>query len=185
MLDEKDIIRIVGKFTFSVWILIFCVLGSSFLQLGFYTGILDYLKGKKDLNISKVREETALDDIWKAPDINSVPLTPEGDLIRYGRDLVAHTSLYLGPKGKLGTISNGMNCQNCHLEAGTKPFGNNYGAVASKYPLFRDRSGTIETIEKRVNDCIERSLNGEKLDQGSPEMNAFVAYLKWVGKRCP
>jgi thiosulfate dehydrogenase len=120
--------------------------------------------------------------IWQAPDTSAIPKTAEGDLIRYGRELIAHTAVYLGPKGKVKAISNGMNCQNCHLEAGTVPYGNNYGAVASKYPTLRNRSGIVEGFEKRVNDCIERSLNGEKLDEDSKEMKAMIAYLKWVGK---
>lgn len=103
-------------------------------------------------------------------------------LVDYGRELVAHTSVYLGPKGTVAQISNGMNCQNCHLEAGTKPFGNNYKAVASTYPKFRPRSGTVEGFEKRINDCIERSLNGKPLNDSSREMKAIVAYLKWVGR---
>lgn len=82
-------------------------------------------------------------------------------------------------------ISNGMNCQNCHLDAGTKPFGNNYGAVASTYPKFRARSGAIETIEKRVNDCFERSLNGKSMADDSREMKAIVAYIKWIGAGVP
>jgi thiosulfate dehydrogenase len=79
-------------------------------------------------------------------------------------------------------MSNGMNCQNCHLDAGTKPFGNNYSAVAATYPKFRARSGTEESIEKRVNDCFERSLNGRALKNDSHEMKAIVAYIMWVGK---
>ncbi len=119
---------------------------------------------------------------WKAPDSTAIPQTPEGDLIRYGRELVAHTAVFLGPKGKIKPLSNGLNCQNCHLKAGKKIFGNNYSAVAATYPKFRSRSGSIETVEKRVNDCIERSLNGKRLDDDSREMRAFVAYILWVGK---
>ena len=119
---------------------------------------------------------------WQAPDTLSIPNTSEGKPILYGRELVRHTSVYLGPKGKVIKTSNGMNCQNCHLEAGTKYFGNNYSAVASTYPKLRARSGTIESIEKRVNDCIERSLNGNGLPIDSKEMRAFVSYIKWVGK---
>lgn len=120
-------------------------------------------------------------DLWQPPDSTQIENTPQGDLIRYGRELVAHTALYLGPKGKLMTISNGMNCQNCHLKAGKKPFGNSYAAVAANYPKKRARSGQVESIERRVNDCVERSLNGVKLDEKSREMTAFVAYIKWVG----
>lgn len=122
---------------------------------------------------------------WTAPDSTDIPAGEEGDLIRYGKSLVSHTSLYLGPAGIVRQISNGMNCQNCHLEAGTRPFGNNYAAVAPNYPKYRDRSGTIESVEKRVNDCLERSLNGTTLPGDSREMRAFVAYITWVGKDVP
>lgn len=118
---------------------------------------------------------------WKAPDSSKIPFTYEGNLIRYGRELVANTSYYLGPKGKIAAITNGMNCQNCHLDAGTRLWGNNYSAVFSTYPRFRERSGTVENIYKRVNDCIERSLNGKKLDTNSREMLALSSYINWVG----
>ncbi|HEV7231333.1 MAG TPA: c-type cytochrome [Bacteroidia bacterium] len=119
---------------------------------------------------------------WKAPDAGSIPDDATGRQIRYGRALIANTASYLGPKGTVAHISNGMNCQNCHLEAGTKPFGNNYSAVASTYPKFRERSGAIENICKRVNDCFERSLNGHALDSASAEMKAIEAYIRWLGK---
>jgi len=120
--------------------------------------------------------------VWQAPDVTQIPKDENGKLIEYGRELIVHTSQYLGPNGSVKAISNGMNCQNCHLDAGTKPFGNNYSAVASIYPKFRARSGSEETIEKRVNDCFERSLNGEALADDSHEMKAIVSYMNWLGK---
>jgi len=131
---------------------------------------------------SPVKKSIPKKTYWSPPDTISIPQTRDGKLILYGRELISHTSVYLGPKGKVNSMSNGMNCQNCHLKAGTLIYGNNFSAVASTYPKYRDRSGTIESIEKRVNDCIERSLNGRKLDEASKEMRAFVSYIKWVGK---
>lgn len=118
---------------------------------------------------------------WEAPD-TSLLTDPQ---VRYGRDLITNTAVYLGPKGKVASLTNGMNCQNCHLDAGTRIFGNNYSAVASTYPKFRPRSGGIESIEKRVNDCMQRSLNGRPLDSLSREMRAIVAYINWLGKDVP
>jgi len=122
---------------------------------------------------------------WQPPDTSSIPHTEDGDLIRYGRELIANTAYYLGPKGKVAHVSNGMNCQNCHIDAGAKPYGNCFSAVASTYPTFRPRSGIIESIEFRVNDCLQRSLNGKTIDSTSKEMKAMVAYLKWIGKDVP
>lgn len=123
--------------------------------------------------------------VWKAPDWSSVDVESNSEDIKYGRELIANTSEYLGPNGKVKAISNGMNCQNCHLQAGTAPLGNNYGAVAATYPKLRARSGTEEDIEKRINDCFERSLNGEPLERNSKEMIAMKAYINWVGKDVP
>jgi thiosulfate dehydrogenase len=118
---------------------------------------------------------------WRMPDTATLGNSEEDKLIKYGRDLIARTSYYLGPKGTVAPISNGMNCQNCHLNAGTKIFGNNYSAVAPTYPKFRERSGGMEDIYKRVNDCLQRSLNGKALDTLSREMQAIQAYILWLG----
>lgn len=116
---------------------------------------------------------------------NKYQLKQEDSMERYGHELISNTSYYLGPKGTVAALTNGMNCQNCHLEGGTLPWGNNYSAVVSTYPKFRARSGGIETISKRVNDCMERSLNGKPLDSNSREMQAIIAYMKWLGEGVP
>lgn len=124
---------------------------------------------------------------WKGPSESDLSkLTPaEQQMVRYGKELIVHTSDYLGPKGSVKHLSNGMNCENCHLDAGTKPWGNNYFAVEATYPKFRARSGKIEAQAKRVNDCFERSLNGQSLDEQSNEMRALLAYMKWLGTGVP
>ena len=130
-----------------------------------------------------VAPDTNFNHVWTAPsDWRMMYLdSSEKDLVQYGRELIAHTSEYLGPKGSVLQMSNGMNCQNCHLNAGTQPWGNNYFAVQSTYPKFRARSGTKENQIKRVNDCFQRSLNGKALDSTGREMRAILAYIKWLG----
>lgn len=120
-----------------------------------------------------------------APDTALLPHSAAGREIRYGRALVARTAHYLGPRGVVAPLTNGMNCQNCHLQAGTQGFANNYLAVAATYPKRRARSGTVEGIAKRVNDCLERSLNGRALPDSSRELRAIVAYIKWLGQGIP
>jgi thiosulfate dehydrogenase len=133
---------------------------------------------KTDSNFVGLREAPA---DWRLAQIK-----PEKQkLINYGKELIAHTADYLGPKGSVKPISNGMNCQNCHLEAGTRPWGNNYFAVQATYPKFRERSGTSENQVKRVSDCFERSLNGKAPDSSSREMKAILAYIEWLGTDVP
>jgi thiosulfate dehydrogenase len=119
-------------------------------------------------------------DLWTAADLSQAPEADKSKL-EYGKELIVNTAKYLGPMGSVAHLTNGMNCQNCHLNAGTQPYGNNYGSVASTYPKYRGRSGAIEDIYKRVADCFERSLNGKAPAVGSKEMEAIVAYINYVG----
>jgi thiosulfate dehydrogenase len=123
------------------------------------------------------------DSLWTGADTTRLAALDreQHELIRYGQELIRNTSYYLGPRGTVSQSTNGMNCQNCHLDAGTRPWGNNYGAVWSTYPKMRARSGKQENVAKRVNDCFERSLNGSALDTNSREMKGILAYMEWLG----
>ena len=143
------------------------------------TGCNGKQQGTQTDTTATVKVDTAR---WEAPDTSTLGSSENDELIKYGRQLIANTGLYLGPHGTVAHLSNGMNCQNCHLEAGTKAWGNNYSAVAATYPKYRERSGSIESIYKRVNDCMERSLAGKALDTTSREMQAIKAYITWLGK---
>ncbi|MBL7723992.1 MAG: c-type cytochrome [Chitinophagaceae bacterium] len=124
------------------------------------------------------------DSTWISPSLftDNELQGEEREKVVYGEDIVANTARYFGPHGSVAQITNGMNCQNCHLNAGKKNWGNNYSAVFSTYPKFRDRSGSMESIYKRVSDCFERSLNGSAPDSNSKEYQAIYAYIKWLGK---
>jgi thiosulfate dehydrogenase len=144
---------------------------------------------------SKVREKEfqdflssqPIDSSWTAPSlfIDRATIGLERARVIYGKELIAHTSKYLGPNGSVSKITNGMNCQNCHLDAGTRAWGNNFGAVYPMYPQMSRRSNSIQTIYDRVNDCLRRSLNGEGIDTNSYEMQSIYSYLKWLGKGLP
>ena len=174
--NESQLLRSIRSLIAAIALLALGLLAVSLLYIGERTGF-----------ISRQSDSTATDTtkapaaFWMAPDPETIgdPLLKEQVL--YGRELIQHTSRYLGPKGSVAQISNGLNCQNCHLDAGTRVFGNNYGSVASTYPKFRARSGGMENIYKRVNDCFERSLNGQALDTNGREMQAIYAYIKFLG----
>ncbi|MFY8108337.1 MAG: c-type cytochrome, partial [Bacteroidia bacterium] len=151
--------RIVKLLMLVMLVFVLTILVSTLFLLGFFNGKSE---DKSQSESSKPLENSS--EFWLAPDVNSISDDKQKDLVLYGKELIVHTSKYLGPKGSVNQISNGMNCQNCHLDAGTKVFGNNYGSVAANYPKYRARSGKEEDIYKRVNDCFERSLNGKALD---------------------
>lgn len=136
---------------------------------------------------SSTDKEIINDSIPEAPwyGWNKYQIKPEDSLVRLGHDLIENTSYYFGPKGKVAAITNGMNCQNCHMQGGIIPWGNNFSAVIISYPKFSYRSGKMMSISRRVNDCFERSLNGIAIDTNSREMQAIIAYMHWLGDDVP
>ncbi len=120
--------------------------------------------------------------VWEAPDTNTIPNDEFGSLIKYGRDLINNTAYYLGPDGKVGkNLGNKMNCTNCHLQAGTVPYGFNYFSTHANYPQYRGREDAVLALADRVNNCIERPHNGKPLKLDSKEMLAITSYIKWLG----
>jgi thiosulfate dehydrogenase len=121
-------------------------------------------------------------DAWKAPGESTIPTGKTGVMIRYGKELLAHTANYFGPKGSIAQVSNGMNCQNCHLDGGSRLFGNNYASFLATYPKMSYRSNKISSASDRIADCFNRSLAGTVPDTNGKEVQAILAYMKWIGK---
>lgn len=126
---------------------------------------------------------------WKPNNVNTdLPSGPKGKLIKYGYDLISHTSKYIGPDVaniKMRFAGNNLACQNCHLDGGTKKGGASFVGVTNRFPQFRKRANKVISIEGRVNGCMQRSMNGKPLPDSSREMKAFVAYMKWLSKGVP
>lgn len=98
--------------------------------------------------------------------------------IAYGKELIEHTARYLGPKGSVMQLTTShMNCQNCHLGAGTKDYGISFKAVHVRYPSYRAREGKVLTVVDRINNCMERPMNGKPLPLDGREIRAMQAYF--------
>jgi len=125
---------------------------------------------------------------WNVPDIGTVPDDTEGRAIRYGQRLIEHTSALIGPDaadpGKR-YAGNGLDCQSCHLDAGTQRFGLPLIGVWQRFPAFSARRGAVQTMAERINDCMQRSLNGRELPSDSSEMQALEAYIRFLGSGVP
>lgn len=137
---------------------------------------------QNEYDSAAVAELFAEENLFVAPDIASIPKTEEGKKIAYGYQLFIHTSKYFGPKGLVSKTHNGLNCQNCHLDAGTRPYGNNLALVATTYPMYLPRAGTVLNTSQKINECFLRSLNGASLDTSGNEMQSLVGYINWLGK---
>lgn len=125
---------------------------------------------------------------WVTPDPGTLPDDDWGRAVRAGRDLVAKTASLIGPEVADPAhrfAGNNLNCQSCHLDAGTRQFGLPFQGVYAAFPNYRARSGRVGTMEDRIQGCMTRSMNGKPLPPGSPEMTALVAYLKFLSTGLP
>ncbi|MGZ3919714.1 MAG: c-type cytochrome [Bacteroidia bacterium] len=136
--------------------------------------------------LKSVAQKPAHNEVWQAPDTMSIPDNEFGNAVRYGRKLILNTAYYIGPEGIVSkNLGNKMNCTNCHLDAGTRPYGFNFLSTHARYPQYRAREDKILSLSERVNNCIERPHNGKPLKLESKEMTAIICYIKWLGQNVP
>ena len=126
--------------------------------------------------------------IWTVPEIGALPDDDHGRLVRRGRDLITATYAHIGPEVSDPAkryAGNNLACGNCHLEAGTKKFGLPIFGLYEEFPKYSARSGAEITIVERVNSCMTRSMNGRAMAADVPEMQAMVAYVKFLSTGVP
>ncbi len=109
-----------------------------------------------------------------------LPEGPEGEAIRRGRELIVDTHRLLPDH-----VGNGLNCTNCHLQAGTVPKAAPFVGVTDRYPRYRKRSGKVDDLQDRINGCMERSMNGRALERDSEPLRAMIAYMTWLSRDVP
>ena len=108
-----------------------------------------------------------------------IPDGPLGVAIRRGRALLLATAESLPAH-----VGNGLRCVSCHLDAGRRSSGSWVGVFA-RYPQYRARSATVETLQYRINDCFRRSMNGQPLAADGADMRDIVAYLWFLSRDVP
>ena len=121
--------------------------------------------------------------VWSVPEVGALPRDAAGMQIRKGRDLITATYAHIGPQvadPAKRYAGNNLACTNCHLDAGTKKFGLPLFGLFGAFPQYSARSGEEITVEDRLNSCMTRSMNGRALPNDAPEMQAMVAYIKFL-----
>jgi thiosulfate dehydrogenase len=123
---------------------------------------------------------------WYRVDLNKLPPGPESELIRYGSELIVNTPRYIGKKADDADkrfAGNDLACVNCHLKAGLQPFAAPFVSTFATFPMLVDDQ--VLTLTERINGCMRRSMNGKDLPRDSHEMEALIAYIKFVGTGTP
>ena len=126
--------------------------------------------------------------IWTVPEIGALPHDANGVLVRQGRDLITATYAYIGPNVSDKShrfAGNNLACSNCHLSAGVRKFALPLFGLYGEFPQYSARSAAEITIEDRINSCMTRSMNGKPLPPAASEMQAIVAYIKFLSTGVP
>ena len=101
-------------------------------------------------------------------------------------DLVRGRALLVATRDSLPQhVGNGLRCTSCHLGDGRQANAMPWIGVTVRYPQYRSRAGAEITIEDRINECFERSMNGSKLAESSRDMLDMVAYLAFLSRGAP
>jgi len=123
---------------------------------------------------------------YYAADISTLGPGPENDLIRYGRALIVDTPRYIGKSAEdpaMAFAGNDLACQSCHSKAGLQPYAAPFVSTAATFPMLVDNK--VIPLPERINGCMELGMNGHALPEDSREMEALIAYIKFLGKGTP
>jgi thiosulfate dehydrogenase len=103
------------------------------------------------------------------------------DSVMRGYRLIMNTAFY-APNYAHDQLS----CTHCHFCGGDTLGGKNNGislvGVTTEYPQFSKRAGRVISLAERINNCFQRSMNGNPLPVNSRMMNDIINYLKWISK---
>lgn len=92
------------------------------------------------------------------------------DAVRKG-DLLFHGDAKTAEAMDVTLSKTGMACAMCH------PFASD--THPNTYPKFQAQIGKFSTLRDMVNWCIEKPMQGEKIDDDSEAMKNLEAYIYW------
>ena len=114
------------------------------------------------------------------PDESEIPDNEYGETVRQGKALFTNTQQYARQY-----VGNALNCSNCHLDNGRRANSAPLWAAYVLYPAYRKKTGTVDTIQSRIQGCFTYSMNGRPPALDSKEMTALVTYHYWMAKGAP
>lgn len=117
---------------------------------------------------------------FNPPPETAMPTGPVGEAVRLGQRLLTQTPTYA--KDYSG---NALSCTNCHLNGGRQPYASPWVGIWGVFPEYRARNAKVNALQDRINDCFQRSLNGQPLPYDSEAMHAILAYMHWLSTGVP
>jgi len=82
-------------------------------------------------------------------------------------------------------VGNSLRCASCHLDGGLRRDAMPWVGSFARFPQYRPRSGKVDLIEDRINDCFRRSMNGRALAPAGGDMRDIVTYFAFLSSGTP
>ena len=117
---------------------------------------------------------------FRVPDESEIKDSITLKSIQRGRALIHNTRDSLPQNAR-----SALNCANCHFSDGTVANAMPLVGAYSRFPQYRGRSGHVDLLEDRINDCFKRSLNGRPLAPESRDMRDMVTYIAFLSRGYP
>ena len=114
------------------------------------------------------------------PAVDAIPDTPLGDMIRLGRDIFVDTQTHAKRY-----VGNGLNCVNCHLDAGRLANAGPLWAAYVAYPAYRTKNNKVNSYAERLEGCFRFSMNGSMPPSESDIVVALTSYSFWLATGAP
>ncbi|MGH8116804.1 MAG: c-type cytochrome [Rhodanobacteraceae bacterium] len=114
------------------------------------------------------------------PPASAIPDDQFGAMVRKGRDIFTDTQKYARQY-----VGNGLNCENCHLDAGRRPNSAPLWAAYGRYPRYRSKNDKVDTYAERLQGCFRFSMNGKSPPTDGEIITALTAYSYWLATGAP
>jgi len=82
-------------------------------------------------------------------------------------------------------VGNSLRCASCHIDGGLRRDAMPWIGSYARFPQYRARSGKVDLIEDRINDCFRRSMNGSALAPAGGDMRDIVTYFAFLSSGIP
>src|SRR5438046_10209291 len=82
-------------------------------------------------------------------------------------------------------VGNSLRCASCHIDGGLRRDAMPWVGSYARFPQYRPRSGKVDLIEDRINDFLERSMNGRRLNPAGRDMRDIVSYFAFLSNGMP
>jgi cytochrome c/ABC-type molybdate transport system substrate-binding protein len=115
--------------------------------------------------------------MFTPPPESAMPGGKLGQVIKQGENIFDNTQGYASKY-----VGDGLNCENCHLQAGRQAYSAPMWAAYVAYPSYQAKAGQVVTFAKRIQECFEFSMNGKAPPATGKVMTALISYSAWLAK---